>query len=81
LRFVDENGLRERVRFLVDANSGVIDRLGLRKMNPEPMEVGVPHPATYLVDRDGIVRLVDVRKDFHIWLDPAVVAETLARID
>jgi peroxiredoxin len=59
----------------------VIDRLGLRNMNPEPMEVGVPHPATYLIDRAGIVQLVDVREDFHIWLDPGVVAETLARID
>jgi len=49
-------------------------------MDPEPLEVGVPHPATYLLDRNGVVRLVDVRTDFHIWLDPGVVAEALARI-
>ena len=49
LRFIDELGLRERVRFLVDPDSAAIDRLGLRLENPEPMERGVPHPATYLL--------------------------------
>lgn len=78
---MEENGLRERVRFLVDPNSGVIDRFGLRKLDPEPVEVGVPHPATYLLDRDGVVRLVDVRKDFHIWVDPALLARALAGLD
>ena len=79
-RFVDENGLQERVRFLVDPESATIARLGLAKADPEPMETGVPHPATYLLDRDGRIRLIDVREDFHIWLDPRLVSETLAAI-
>ena len=78
--FIDENGLRDRVRFLSDENSAVIDQWGLRRPNAEPVEDGVPHPATYLLDRDGIVRFVDVREDFHIWLDPAVVVEALSRL-
>jgi peroxiredoxin len=78
--FIDENGLRERVRFLSDENSAVIDQLGLRRPNAEAIEAGVPHPTTYLLDRDGIVRFVDVREDFHIWLDPAVVVEALSRL-
>ena len=61
-RFVDETGLRQRVRFLAD---------------PEPMEVGVPHPTTYLIDREGRIRFVDVREDFHIWLDPDLVVQEL----
>jgi len=77
-RFVEEAGLRKRVRFLVDADSRVIQSYGLLLADPEPMEAGVPHPATYLIDREGRVRLVDVREDFHIWLDPAPLREALA---
>ncbi|MCZ6462998.1 MAG: redoxin domain-containing protein [Proteobacteria bacterium] len=78
--FVDENGLRDRVRFLSDASSTVIDQLGLRLQDPEPMEAGVPHPTTYLLDREGTIRFVDVREDFHIWLDPALLVQELAAI-
>ena len=77
LRFVDDYGLRSRIRFWADPDSRVIDRLGIRRENPEPIEVGVPHPTTLLLDRDGIVRFVDVRENFRIWLDPAVLREAL----
>ena len=77
-RFIDENGLRNRVRFLSDPGSQTIDRLGLRLESPEPMEEGMAHPATYLLERDGRVQLVDVRTDYHIWLDPELVVEALA---
>lgn len=77
LRFIDENGLRERVRFLADPDSRVIDRFGLRLAEPEPIEAGVPHPATYLLDREGRVRLMDVRRDFHVWLDPELLVRAL----
>jgi peroxiredoxin len=79
-RFIDENGLRDRVRFVADPQSQTIDRLGLRLADPSPMEAGVPHPATYVLDRDGIVRFVDVRVDYHIWLDPQLLVDALARI-
>ena len=81
LRFIDELGLRERVRFLVDPGSAAIDRLGLRLENPEPMERGVPHPATYLLDRAGVVRFADVRRDYHVWLDAALIVEALDRLN
>ncbi len=77
-RFVAESGLSERVRFLADPGSATIESLGLLLSDPEPLEAGVPHPATYLIDREGRVRLVDVREDFHIWLDPAPLREALA---
>jgi hypothetical protein len=80
LRYIDGLGLRERVHFAVDPGGRAVDRLRVRLENPEPIEAGVPHPTTYLVDAEGIVRLVDVRRDFHIWLDPSLVAETLAAI-
>jgi peroxiredoxin len=80
LRFIDELGLRDRVRFAVDPGSRTIDRLGLLKADPEPMELGVPHPATYVLDREGRVRFVDVREDFHIWLDAETVVAALREI-
>ncbi len=80
LRFIDEQGLRERVRFLKDADSLSIDRLGLRKEDPEALEAGVPHPTTYLLDRQGVIRFVDVRRDYHIWLDAELLAQELAAL-
>lgn len=80
LRFIDGLGLRERVHFAVDAGSAAIDRLGIRKQDPEPIEDGVPHPTTYLLDRDGVVRFVDVRRDFHIWVAPSLLREALAEV-
>ena len=79
-RFVDENGLRDRVRFVEDPQSAAIDTLGLRLIGGESMEEGVPHPATYVLDRDGVVRFVDVREDYHFWLDPQLVVDALAPI-
>jgi len=81
LRFLDEQGLREQVRFLADPGSRVISRLGLRKDDGEPIESGVAHPATYLLDRQGRVQLMDVRRDYQRWLDPGLVRAALAGLD
>lgn len=78
LRYIDGMGLRERIHFAMDPGSAAIDTLGLRRENAEPIEAGVPHPTTYLLDRNGVVRFVDARTDYHLWLDPAVVIEALA---
>ena len=80
LRFMDDYGLRSRIHFWLDPESRAIDALGLRRPNPEPIEEGVPHPTTLLLDRDGIVRFADVREDFRLWLDPATVQEVLAQL-
>lgn len=80
LRFIDGLGLRERITFAKDPGSRAIDALRIRLEEPEEIEAGVPHPTTYLLDRDGLVRFVDVRRDFHIWLDPALVREALAEV-
>jgi len=79
-RFVAELGLRERIRFLVDPESATIDALGLRLETPEAIEAGVPHPATYVIDRRGIVRFADVRRDFHFWLASETVLEAVRRV-
>jgi peroxiredoxin len=74
-RFVDDYNLRGRIHFWRDPDSRAIDALGLRRPKPEPIEAGVPHPTTLLLDRGGVVRFVDVREDYHVWLDPAVIRE------
>lgn len=79
-RFIDSLGLRQRVRFAVDPASAAIDRLGIRLAPAEPLEQGVPHPTTLLLDADGVVRFVDVRRDYHAWLDPALLGEALAAL-
>ena len=79
-RFIDDYGLRGRVHFWRDPDSRAIDALGLRRPNAEALEAGVPHPTTLLLDAGGVVRFADVREDFHVWLDPAVVKEALAAI-
>ncbi|MDJ0852570.1 MAG: hypothetical protein QNK04_29730 [Myxococcota bacterium] len=80
LRFLDETGVRRRVQVAVDPGSRAIDRLGIRLPDPEPIEVGVPHPTTLLLDRGGRVRLVDVRSDYHLWLAPELLREALGAV-
>jgi len=80
LRFIDEYGLRRSMHFWADPGSRAIDQLGIRRPNPEPLEVGVPHPTTLLVDREGIVRFADVRENYQIWLDPAVLLQRIAAL-
>ena len=80
-RFIDEGRLRQHVRFLADRDSRLIEALGLLVSDPEPIEAGVAHPATYLLDREGRVRFADVRADYHIWLDPGALLEALERIE
>ena len=78
--FIDESGLRDRVLFLADPDSALIRQLGILKPDFEPIEAGVPHPTSLLLDREGIVRFADVRADFHIWLAPELLARELAEI-
>jgi len=80
-RFLDEKGLAERIRIVSDPESRVIEALGVLRENAEPIEKGVAHPATFVIDRSGHVRLADVRTDFQIWIDPTVLRESLESID
>ena len=79
-RFIDGLGLRDRVRFAIDPGSTAIDTLGIRLQDPEPMEAGVPVPATYLLDRDGVLRFADERVDYHLWVDSDFVRDALASV-
>ena len=79
--FIDELGLDHRILFLADPKSQLIRELGLLKEKPEAIEKGVPHPTTVLIDRSGTIRFIDVREDFHFWLDPEVLRTGLDRLE
>ena len=79
--FIDELGLADRILFLADPESQLIRDLGILKENPESIEIGVPHPTTLILDKDGIVQFVDVRENYHFWLDPAAMTDVLALLE
>lgn len=49
------------ILFLSDEGGKVINRYGL--LNPGSR--GLPHPATYVIDKDGIVRWLSVDVDYR----------------
>jgi peroxiredoxin len=42
----------------------VIDRYGI--LNPDGSRRGIPHPATYVIDKQGTVRWRDVQTDYKV---------------
>ena len=79
--FIDELGLADRILFLSDPKSQLIRDLGILKENPESIEIGVPHPTTLILDQQGVVQFVDVRENYHFWLDPSAMSDVLARLE
>jgi peroxiredoxin len=79
--FIDELGLADRILFLSDPRSQLIQDLGILKENPENIEIGVPHPTTLVLDRNATVQFVDVRENYHFWLDPKSMTDVLARLE
>lgn len=78
--FIEELGLADRILFLADPKSQLIRDLGILKEDPESIEIGVPHPTTLVLDKAGIVQFVDIRENYHFWLDPAAMTDVLARL-
>lgn len=62
--------------FLSDPGHRVIDRY--RLLNPEAR--GWPHPATFVIDRRGIVRWKFVEVDFRVRASNEQILEALARL-
>ena len=63
--------------FLSDPDHAVIARYGV--LNPSGTRRGIPHPATYVIDRSGIVRWRDVQTDYKIRpANPAILSALTA---
>jgi peroxiredoxin len=79
-RFLRDHQLGSFV-FLVDAGDKVIDEYGIRNTQiEEAIEKDVPYPTTYILDRDGVIRFKDTRRDFRTWLSQDVLKQALTGI-
>ena len=58
------DGKQPDFTFLSDPEHAVIDRYGV--LNPAGSRRGIPHPATYVIDKKGVVRWRDVQTDYKI---------------
>ena len=75
-RVAEEDGMIIEYELLSDPDHRVIDRYGL--FNPdEPRHRPVPHPATYVLDRDGVVRFAFVETNYRIRAENADIVAVL----
>ncbi|MGH7949806.1 MAG: peroxiredoxin family protein [Candidatus Binataceae bacterium] len=78
-RFVGEHGAHKFI-FLKDPDHKVIDQFGIYNDKPdEEIERGVPHPTTYVLDRDGVIVLKDTRRNFQQWLSSRVLRNAIEK--
>ena len=59
-----QDGMKPDFTFLMDVDHSVIRRFGI--LNPGGASRGLPHPATFVIDKKGIVRWKDVQTDYKI---------------
>ena len=59
------DGVESDFTFLMDTDHAVIDRYGILNPNGGARR-GIPHPATYVIDKSGIVRWRNVETDYKI---------------
>ena len=58
------DGMQPQFTFLSDPDHAVIGRYGV--MNPAGTRRGIPHPATYVIDKKGMVQWKDIQTDYKI---------------
>jgi len=61
---ISADGTTPDYTFLSDPTHAVIARYGV--MNPAGSRRGIPHPATYVIDKKGVVQWRDVQTDYKI---------------
>ncbi|MYA44154.1 MAG: redoxin domain-containing protein [Gemmatimonadetes bacterium] len=64
-RVAAEDGMAPDFIMLSDPDHAVIDRYGLFNENAPPNRP-LPHPATYVIDKDGVVRYRFVEVDYRV---------------
>jgi peroxiredoxin len=78
-RITRDDGREPDYTFLSDPESSVIGRYGV--LNPDGGRRGaIPHPAAYVIDREGVVRWLDVQTDYTIRPSNEDVREALRAI-
>lgn len=64
-RVAADDGMAPDFIMLSDPNHAVIDRYGLFNENAPPNRP-LPHPATYVIDKEGVVRYRFVEVDYRV---------------
>ena len=64
-RVAAEDGMAPDFIMLSDPDHAVIDRYGLFNENAPPNRP-LPHPATYVIDKEGVVRYRFVEVDYRV---------------
>ncbi len=65
---------------MLSDTAGAVIKLYDLKNNWELFHHGVPHPATYIIDRAGIVRFTDVRQVFVVRTGISTMLEELQKL-
>ena len=71
------NGKADQIIFLSDAGHKVIDRYGIFNESGK----GVPHPATYVIDEQGIVQWKFVEVDYTVRPTNPQILEALKNLN
>ena len=75
-----DDSLAPRFPFLTDEDHQVIDRYGLFN-DADPRGRQITHPATYVIDKEGVVRWKFVEVDYRIRPSNEDVLAALAEVD
>ncbi len=65
-RITDGGGAAPPFRMLQDPDHAVVDRYGLFNEEGSTPERPLPHPATLVIDREGVVRWKAVETDYRL---------------
>lgn len=76
-RISKEDGMLPDFVLLSDPGHRVIDRYGL--LNPDDKR-GIPHPTTFVIDRDGVVRWRFTEVNYRIRPSNADILKALAEL-
>ncbi len=68
------------VTLLSDADHAVIDRYGLRNEEAAARGRFLPHPTTYVLDPQGIVRWKFTEKDYKVRPDNEMIRKELEKV-
>ena len=74
---ISADGAKPDFTFLSDPGHRVIDRYGL--LNPSGQ--GWPHPTTYIIDRQGVVRWKFTEVNYKIRPTNQMILDALAKVD
>ncbi len=74
---ISADGVKPTFTFLSDPGHKVIDRYGL--LNPNGQ--GWPHPTTYIIDRQGVVRWKVTDVNYNIRPTNQTIREAIAKAD